>query len=130
MRPVIFGLYNRINLWTYRIYSSVSRPAYKSNWKKFAQILPKLEFLKTSEPLWYRLRWTNMTKNIILCIIFNDPRISRISKILFKIRPKFLDLYASTVVPKLFWCAGHLKYFSAPRTTKYLFTYGLTDHLS
>ncbi len=36
----------------------------------------------------------------------------------------------SSVVPKLFWCADHLKYFSGPRSSKYWFTYGLADRLS
>ncbi len=34
--------------------------------------------------------------------------------------PPHLSL--TPVVPKLFWCADHLKYFSAPRSTKCWFT--------
>ncbi len=39
-------------------------------------------------------------------------------------------LIYSTVVHKLFWCADHLKYFSAPRNIKYSFVKELADHLS
>jgi hypothetical protein len=37
---------------------------------------------------------------------------------------------SNPVVPKLFWCADHLKHFSALRSSKYWFIYGLVDHFS
>ncbi len=58
---------------TYRIYLRISRPAFKSNWKKLLKFRPKLEFLKTSEPLWNRLKLKNITKNIISWILFLWP---------------------------------------------------------
>ncbi len=37
---------------------------------------------------------------------------------------------SKSVVPELFWCADHLKYFSAPRNTNYRFAWETADHLS
>ncbi len=42
----------------------------------------------------------------------------------------FLLVSVRTVVHKLFWNADHFKYFSAPRSTKYWFLWGMADHLS
>jgi hypothetical protein len=43
---------------------------------------------------------------------------------------KTLVLRSTPGVHRLFWIADHSKYFSAPRSTKYWFWWGLADHLS
>ncbi len=61
----------------------------------------------------------NLIENVFMSFVKNAPKIATGVK-----------LQSNSVVPKLFWNPYHLKYFSAPRSTKHWFWWGLTDHLS
>ncbi len=80
----------------YRIYSLISRPAYKSNgknkWQKLSKISKK-NLLDLHETM--RVYCPNKEKSNFWNTILWLVRISRIHKIMSKIRQKFLDLYAS-----------------------------------
>ncbi len=64
--------------------------------------------------------------------VFTDCCLKLLNTLQWVIKTKILnfDLFANSVVPKLFWNADHLKYFSAPRSTTNWFLWGLADQLS
>jgi hypothetical protein len=75
-------------IFDYRIYSRISRPAYKSNWKKYhAKSVQNYKNILCVKSI--------ISKNTNFETTFYDPHISRIDKILPKFCPKFLNLYAS-----------------------------------